>query len=391
MSVRQIGKPVTVAPVYRAQAARGPHVPAVYAAKGKAVPVVQRYTEVTATNPIGTLPNGARVSEHHKLVLMAQGSQNLYATPSRIQEGNAKLQNAGQLGSFVRLTAGTSTIQIPDPKRAGQQKTLHKVIPEWVQKPGVLAFDKAATANQPGGTAPSGYGSSAVSLTSGAGVPMAMNAECGAAACSVMGSSSRLEHVYKGGVGKKTGHAFHHANSEIEGERAMSKALWQFMQRSSNSHYLVAGVHYTTGLFGRRILIKPTDANPSAATHHRTMYDQLLGNGKAAFRRETGINQYANPAIGQSYNIRPDAKRQGWQKHVGGQGTWQHHYATVVMKDGSDNVTLENFNVIGQPINRDWIFNMYGTGLKQQTFHHYEKSVAKQFGTSATTMVARPT
>jgi hypothetical protein len=219
MTAMKIGKPVTVPPVYRPSSpplrataslpVSRTRVPPVYAPNVVRGPVVQAYREVTATNPVGTLPVGARVSEHHKLVLMAQGSQNLYATPSRIKEANDKLKKSGEHGSFVRLTAGTTTIQVPDPKRAGQQKTLHEVIPEWVQKPGVLAFDKAAIANQPGGTAPTGYGSSAVALTSGPGVAIAMNAECGAAACSVMGTSSSLKHVYKGGLGKQKGHSFH--------------------------------------------------------------------------------------------------------------------------------------------------------------------------------------
>ena len=182
---------VTVPPVYRPSSpplrataslpVSRTRVPPVYAPGViRARPVVQR-TEVTATNPVGTLPVGARVSEHHKLVLMAQGSQNLHDAELN-QEANDKLKKSGEHESFVRLTAGTTTIQVPDPKRAGQQKTLHEVIPEWVRSRASYAFDKAAIANQPGGTAPTGYGSSAVALTSGPGVAIAMNAECGAAA-----------------------------------------------------------------------------------------------------------------------------------------------------------------------------------------------------------------
>ena len=66
--------------------------------------------------------------------------------------------------------------------------------------------------------------------------------------------------------------------------------------------------------------------------------------------------------------------------------TWNFHWAGVVMKDGGDNISLENYAIMfkstGDPkkdaenrekaynwVNRDWVFQMYGTEKKGQTFH----------------------
>lgn len=51
--------------------------------------------------------------------------------------------------------------------------------------------------------------------------------------------------------------------------------------------------------------------------------------------------------------------------------TWNFHWAGVVMKDGTDNITLENY-ADGKgydSVNTDWNFQMYGTVKKGQTFH----------------------
>jgi hypothetical protein len=47
---------------------------------------------------------------------------------------------------------------------------------------------------------------------------------------------------------------------------------------------------------------------------------------------------------------------------------WNFHWAGVIMKDGSDYVTLENLSVENiNEINRNWYFKMYGTA--EQSFH----------------------
>jgi hypothetical protein len=63
----------------------------------------------------------------------------------------------------------------------------------------------------------------------------------------------------------------------------------------------------------------------------------------------------------------------GFKKNKG--MTWNFHWAGVVMKDGDNNVTLENYAVaLDGPdgyayVDRAWAFQMYGTKKVGQTFH----------------------
>jgi hypothetical protein len=79
---------------------------------------------------------------------------------------------------------------------------------------------------------------------------------------------------------------------------------------------------------------------------------------------------------------------------------WNKHWGGVVMKDGTDFVTLENdastqghstSEQVGQTdtiVNRAWGFAMYGTVQPEQTFHH-QMMATEDFGDAATTMTYR--
>ena len=70
-------------------------------------------------------------------------------------------------------------------------------------------------------------------------------------------------------------------------------------------------------------------------------------------------------------------------------GTWNFHWAGVVMKSSSDTMTLENYSVSDYEVqNKEWVFQMYGVGKKKQSFHEEHKDVHKQHGDAPTTMVA---
>jgi hypothetical protein len=82
-----------------------------------------------------------------------------------------------------------------------------------------------------------------------------------------------------------------------------------------------------------------------------------------------------------------------------GEDTWNYHWAGVIMKDGSDNITLEAYAVtkayaaskgVSQYdfIDRDWNFAMYGTRDKAQTFHR-EHLESRTHGTHATSITVR--
>ncbi|HEX3760046.1 MAG TPA: DUF4157 domain-containing protein [Kofleriaceae bacterium] len=79
---------------------------------------------------------------------------------------------------------------------------------------------------------------------------------------------------------------------------------------------------------------------------------------------------------------------------------WNKHWGGVVMKDGSDFVTLENdastqghdtsqqIGTTDTYVNRAWGFAMYGTVQPEQTFHH-QMMATEDFGDTATTMTFR--
>jgi hypothetical protein len=70
-------------------------------------------------------------------------------------------------------------------------------------------------------------------------------------------------------------------------------------------------------------------------------------------------------------------------------GTWNFHWAGVIMKSGSDTMTLENYSVGDYTKeNKDWVFQMYGVGKKGQSFHEEHKDVHKQHGDAPTSLVA---
>jgi hypothetical protein len=105
----------------------------------------------------------------------------------------------------------------------------------------------------------------------------------------------------------------------------------------------------------------------------------------------------------ESYTMATEANFPGFKRQ--GDQTWNLHWAGVVMKDGADNITLENFAVTeetateagvpqGKYIDRDWNFDMYGTVdakgevNEDQTFHKEHLDTGTH-GTHATSMVVR--
>jgi hypothetical protein len=137
---------------------------------------------------------------------------------------------------------------------------------------------------------------------------------------------------------------------------------------------------------------------PANIAEAKAMYLALGNAGMDKFDREAGINFYANPEIGESYSMATEGDMPGFKTYAG-ESTWNYHWAGVVMKDGADNVTLENYAVTKEYadskgvrqydfIDRAWNFAMYGTVDKSQTFHH-EHLESKTHGTHATSIAVR--
>jgi hypothetical protein len=102
---------------------------------------------------------------------------------------------------------------------------------------------------------------------------------------------------------------------------------------------------------------------------------------KERFDKETGINRFAAPKVGEGYTM-----SSGGADYPGAT-TWNFHWAGVVMLSGADRVSLENY-AVGDPSvkNSDWEFQMYGPGSRAgQTFYEQHKAT-KQHGDAPTAM-----
>lgn len=76
-----------------------------------------------------------------------------------------------------------------------------------------------------------------------------------------------------------------------------------------------------------------------------------------------------NPAIGETHFV-----------DLPGDTGWQNHWATVILRDGEDTVTMENAaGVEKAPLDRStWWFGMYGTDKKEQSFEEEYKRLSAE-------------
>jgi hypothetical protein len=101
------------------------------------------------------------------------------------------------------------------------------------------------------------------------------------------------------------------------------------------------------------------------------------------FDERLGINDFAAPEVGEGFTMSTGGRSLDMD------GTWNFHWAGVVMKSdsGKDTISLENFSVSDwEAQNTDWEYQMYGPAEKEgQTFHDQHKAT-KQHGTDPTTL-----
>lgn len=140
-------------------------------------------------------------------------------------------------------------------------------------------------------------------------------------------------------------------------------------------------------------IIKPLNAKQA-----RAQFTQLKGDGQGVYAARFGINEGANPAIGETYTMATEYDMPGY---TASGFNWNFHWAGVIMKDGGDNVTLEGYAInpaaqlkearekyakpedaaklkaeldrirkwAAEYVDRDFRLHMYGTKDKGQTFH----------------------
>ena len=114
--------------------------------------------------------------------------------------------------------------------------------------------------------------------------------------------------------------------------------------------------------------------------------NKLSSEERDALEKKMGVNRYADPEIGDAFHISTGGATHP-ELEKGGK-TWNFHWAGVVMKAGSDSLTLENYAVGDyEAQNTEWVYQLYGVGKKAgQSFHEQHKDVHKQHGASPTTM-----
>jgi len=334
--------------------------------------------------------NHTKVSNTGKSAVVP--SQKLFAATSLVTAANAALKNVGQHGSHVKLVEDPSKQVTP---KATNTK-INRVVPVWVSHGKNDGNHASCSKANDGGEDSEGVKSDKLALPS----------DCGNASGSVTGSKldgHDRQVVYNKNGKEQTSHGFDDKKQKYHDEphnfsnQVYFDLMPGFIADPANAKYLIEGHHFTVS-DGKKTLVAIKDALQAKVLYHRL---KLVG--QDAFDKAAGINHYANPNIGESYTMATEANIPGFKQQ--GDMTWNFHWAGVVMKDGSDNITLENFAVTeetakeagvaqGKYLDREWNFDMYGTVDakgevdENQTFHK-EHLDSGTHGTSATSMAVR--
>jgi hypothetical protein len=315
-------------------------------------------------------------------IQQTEGGQMLYATKQLIGEANTKLKTAGQKGSFIRLLSTGANKKLAS-------NDLEQVLPKFVDASGAETFNKdMAKANKPGGADSGGDTQDWFK----------MYADCGRSSRTVMGSLGLgPKALYKTGTkNKETARAF---NPEVWTDKVYLESMKSFVKDPVNLNYLKKE-HLTKrfGAYFRAEANKYKPKTPTSGKEAKQFAGYLDEDGQLAFAKYAKINVAVNPEIGEGYTMATGYDLPGF---TGGANAWNFHWAGVVMKAGGDNVTLENyaimFNPTGDPVkdeenqeraynwtNTEWVFQMYGTVKKGQTFHE-EHLTSGTHGTRGTT------
>ncbi|MBK9030717.1 MAG: DUF4157 domain-containing protein [Myxococcales bacterium] len=323
-----------------------------------------------------------RVSESGKSMLKQDGTlQDLFATTDLIATANAGLKTAGDKGSFISLKPGAGQLKVGE-------NTLHKVEPVMSPTGSDPANKILKDANKPGAADSGGD----------TGDSMALWADCGRSSRTIMGTdgAGKAPHArYKDGGGQGTTARSYDPSSFSD--EIYVKEIPKFLASAEAKAFLKDGVHYESG--DKTKLKSPADADEA-----RAMYWELGDAGRRAFDKFAGINTAADPAIGGAYTMATEYNMPG-SAEVPGHSRWNFHWGGVILKDGSNNVTLENYAVGFAPtgddkkdeenaqkaydwVNHEWNFQMYGTAKKGQSFHEEHLGTGTH-GTRASTFAAQ--
>jgi hypothetical protein len=334
--------------------------------------------------------NHSKVSNTGKSAVVSR--QKLFAETSLVTTANAALKNVGKHGSHIKLVEDPSKHVTP---KVSNTK-INRVLPIWVSHGKDDGNHASCSKANDGGQDSDGVKSDKLALPT----------DCGRSSGAVTGSTLNgrdRQVVYNKNGKEQTSHGFDDAKQKYHDEphnfsnKVYFDLMPGFIADPANEKFLIRDHHFTeTG--GKKTLVPIRDALQAKVLYHRL---KLVG--QEAFDKAAGINHHANPNIGESYTMATEANIPGFKQQ--GEKTWNFHWAGVVMKDGADNLTLENFAVTaetaedagvtpGTYLDRDWNFDMYGTVDakgevdESQTFHQ-EHLDSRTHGTSATSMAVR--
>jgi hypothetical protein len=324
--------------------------------KGKGV--VQRYYE----------SSGYRIADDNSVV--ADSKHNLYAKSGETQKANSKL---AQQQSIIKLEQKNKIMHI---------KKGNKIISKLYKIEPTNKDDSSSGDN------------------------MTLYADCGKSNAQVMGNENRVavhkdpENLAKTITSSGVGFFIKHKDSmkyakghpegmKIEMIQRITYALYiESQDKKLKENIIQLYTNVETIHNEMKINISKSSFNSylydlkQLSEMYLSWYNQVQSSYN--LDQELGINEYANPSVGQGYTI-----------STGGQNiqndTWNFHWAGVIMtsNDNKDKVVLENY-AVGDPSkrNKKWKFRMHGTVKKGQSFHEQHKRT-NQHGDSPTTMVVQ--
>jgi hypothetical protein len=347
--------------------------------------VVQRYTQ----------EGEFLISEHREMAIKAQGGQakEFYASERLLSESN---RNLDALGSPIVL--------MPTGEASGPLKGLFKVVPQRRDlKPKLLNSDKCVDV---GGVV---AGASLDKLIYGTGHQLYSRdlAYEGVGAKplarfldeNIGGNAQQLNDFFSGGGERRynfslKGHRVTQLTDlkpilpEVNFRRAFCLTMRDSVEQEIEQDFVDAVTRmfpsevmnitvsdkrdddieedYTSKL--EKIVAEVTRSRENAISERY----QISATGHENLGEHIGVNRSANPKVGEAYVVFAT------REHVKG---WPYHVATVIARDGSDKVTLENYNRRGDLYEGNendyeqryeqaldsWYFRMYGP--KEQSFH----------------------
>ena len=377
-------------PVYRAAALRIA-APPVYAPKagsalqgkpaGAALRSLKPQAPATAIQRYSSIMSGkGKLASSGDAIV--KGNQ-LFATAAQIEDSNKKLSAAGPHGAMIKLAktgAAKTTKESPG-------KNFFEVVPE-VNASAYRARMRSMPKSFHEGMNKQGEGR------------LEIWADCRRASELVTGSSSAS--AFHDSLVKVGGETLSGYTGKIERPSNISNdsttARLSFQVYTTFIPKFLKKYNYDPALFKTAIKghFPELRAHPDASWVQRQaalaganisiaerLYTSLKFDSQMLFDREAGINEFANPEIGDAYSTvteygMPNFKTSG--------DDWGFHWGGVVMKAGTDNITLENLSVSQEKVrNTDWFFAMYGTTSAEQTFHQ-QQLLTGHHGTVATTI-----